>query len=848
MKATINKLLRSCIPIIIVSVLLAATVFGAESTDPGDTWWSLDMETGILSVQTDIRNYDNTVDFYPPWHKWSSAIREVQISEGVEHIGQFAFSMCENITSVTLPSTLRSIGDYAFGACERLTVVHIPVKVESISSNSFAEARSLTTFVVDKDNPYFVSDEQGALYNKDRTMLLTCPGGFIGTFKIPQSVKSLREYSFGYCTKLTEVLFSEGVTRIGQNAFLGCIGLTRISLPDSVKTVEEYAFFLCENLKTVDLAKSSLYSVNAFSDCLALERITVAKDSEYYTCDEQGALYDKEMSAILLCPAGFRGHFTIPQGVSEIAYSAFATCQGLTGVNIPDGITLVGEEAFRYCTRLEEITLPYSLKHIGNMAFMGCGSLKTVSIPDNIMTMGWDIFYDCKSLVSVYFPSIHVPIEKLCFLECPNLKAIYFRGPAPYIYDEEVKIEIPEGVTLYYLYGQSGWTSPTWKGYNTEIWSGMIMTDVKVTDYFYEPVQWALTKKITNGVGKDLFLPENVCTRGQVVTFLWRANGCPEPMSINNPFTDISPEAYYYKAVLWALEEGITNGIKEDIFAPEAGCTRGQVVTFLWRANGKPEIEKAKDPFTDVPEDTYYTQAVLWAVEQGITTGKTTDIFAPEDLCTRGQIVTFLWRGRDLIPNPYIPYYTVLRDIQEACDSPLGRGMFYDLDGNGTEELIINYYYQGEHCLVYTIEDGNAVPLLEDHVYAVPVGGGRGGMGLAEMDGKLYLYTMSIGYDMEHDDVYGAMDWWGMTWKFYLPSEEGLALAIEVSLDYYMAYDHDKMEWYPVFDKIIFEINGEQKPAETFEEWTTGVNMVAKYDTNSEDLYPLGDLHSICKP
>ena len=134
------------------------------------------------------------------------------------------------------------------------------------------------------------------------------------------------------------------------------------------------------------------------------------------------------------------------------------------------------------------------------------------------------------------------------------------------------------------------------------------------------------------------------CTRAQVVTFLWRANGSPAPKSSANPFVDVDLNMWYGQAVLWAVEQGITKGVDAKHFAPDQGCTRGQVVTFLSRAmNGKPS--SSKNPFSDVAKGAYYYDAVLWAVENNITTGLTTKTFGPDSTCTRGQIVTFLWRA-----------------------------------------------------------------------------------------------------------------------------------------------------------------------------------------------------------
>lgn len=169
--------------------------------------------------------------------------------------------------------------------------------------------------------------------------------------------------------------------------------------------------------------------------------------------------------------------------------------------------------------------------------------------------------------------------------------------------------------------------------------------DVSKEDYYYEPVLWAVANDITTGVDETHFAPNNTCTRAQVVTFLWRAAGEPEPVSQDHPFTDLEDGAYYCNAVLWAVENGITTGTSNTTFEPDSSCTRAQVATFLWRAVGEPKPTTQNHPFTDLDADQYYYDAVLWAVENEITTGTTSTTFEPNATCTRGQIVTFLYRA-----------------------------------------------------------------------------------------------------------------------------------------------------------------------------------------------------------
>ena len=170
-------------------------------------------------------------------------------------------------------------------------------------------------------------------------------------------------------------------------------------------------------------------------------------------------------------------------------------------------------------------------------------------------------------------------------------------------------------------------------------------TDVKPGDYFYDAVLWAICHQpqITSGTGDGKFSPKNTCTREQIVTYLWHALGDPEPASTVNPFTDVKKKHYFYKAVLWAVENGVTSGVNADTFGVGQPCTRAQAMTFLWNALGKPEPESAVNPFTDVKPGKFYYKAVLWAVENGITSGVGGGKFGVNDTCTRGQIVTFLF-------------------------------------------------------------------------------------------------------------------------------------------------------------------------------------------------------------
>ena len=166
--------------------------------------------------------------------------------------------------------------------------------------------------------------------------------------------------------------------------------------------------------------------------------------------------------------------------------------------------------------------------------------------------------------------------------------------------------------------------------------------DVFEKDYYYDPVLWAFYSGITTGTDETHFSPKKACSRAEMVTFIWRAEGRPEPTVKTCPFTDVDKEAYYYKAVLWAYEKGVTLGTGATTFDPNRELTRAESVTFLYRAKGS--RTGGINPFKDVSADKYYYEAVLWAAKKGVALGTGDDKFSPDEACLRGQVVTFLHR------------------------------------------------------------------------------------------------------------------------------------------------------------------------------------------------------------
>jgi len=171
-------------------------------------------------------------------------------------------------------------------------------------------------------------------------------------------------------------------------------------------------------------------------------------------------------------------------------------------------------------------------------------------------------------------------------------------------------------------------------------------TDVSTSAYYYDAVQWLIAQGITEGKTETTFEPNSGCTRAQMVTFLWRASGKPgiKAISLTLAYKDVSQSAYYYPALQWATEQKLCSGTGFQTFSPDKVCTRAEMVTFLWRSAGKPLAANRSHSFEDVDKDAYYYEALLWAVEQGITFGTSETTFSPDEGCTRGQMMTFLYR------------------------------------------------------------------------------------------------------------------------------------------------------------------------------------------------------------
>ena len=324
-------------------------------------------------------------------------------------------------------------------------------------------------------------------------------------------------------------------------------------------------------------------AINPFCGCPNLQNIRVAAGNPVFRFAD-GILYGK-------------------YDHGEWVEGALPALQGRVIIPAVESIRM---GAFQGCTQVTDVVLPDGLDYIGWLAFNELSNLRTIYIPASCTWIGMNAFDGCWGLTDVYYGGTQAQWNRL--LEEMD------SGNDPLL-----------NATVHFRCGAAGFV------------------DVGTDDFFCTAVEWAVDNGVTNGTTPKTFDPNTPCTRAQMITFLWRSQGSPKPKTASTAFRDLDRNGYYYNAVLWAVERGITNGTSAAAFSPDATVTRAQTVTFLWRLEGSPSAS-GRTPFTDVPAGQYYTTAVVWAVKNGITNGTAATTFSPDTPCTRAQIVTFLYR------------------------------------------------------------------------------------------------------------------------------------------------------------------------------------------------------------
>lgn len=455
-------------------------------------------------------------------------------------------------------------------------------------------------------------------------------------------------------TEIKSVAIGEGIRTIGSYAFADCAELTSAVLPESLVWAGSYAFYNCKSLNNIKLPNSfEFVGEGTFSGCSSLEYIA------------------------------------IPDGATELRDEAFNNCTGLSDIYLPNSLESIGHRAFGNCRSLKNIVLPPKVTWLGVSAFSGCTSLENITLPRALSWLREYTFSRCKSLNSITIGKALKDTEVFLFGYNDSV-------PYPVGYPVDIYYEGSENDWLNVTHRQENFSlarvhynntgtnhtytntavSPTcstpgriehnctcgvsYTEYPAELGHNFVdgtctrcgasssaeaFTDFSSDDFYSDAVNWAVGNGITLGTSNTTFSPDEVCTRAQIVTFLWRLAGRPVYKMMPQLFTDVSPNAYCYNAVQWAAVNNITTGTGSNCFSPEDTCTRAQIVTFLMRIK-TPFYSGVTPSFVDVQLSDYYFNSVEWAVEYGITNGVDTTHFAPEAGCTRAQVVTFLYRAK----------------------------------------------------------------------------------------------------------------------------------------------------------------------------------------------------------
>ena len=596
---------------------------------------------------TDLRIADNTIQIEQSALYGNPYLRNVIIPDTVTKIGNGAFMTCYDLQTVKFEGSAPEIQANAFWGAnvtisypandpswdnrDQWSADHLVGSWGSVTWQSYlpetAEGICGDNAVWSYANGTLTISGTGAMYdtgyNEDGSMAYpwSAFAEEITTVVIGDGITEIGQMNFRYLEKLRNITIADSVTAIGSWAFWGCDSLETVDLPDHLTSIGQEVFIYCSGLKSIEIPASVTFlDAGIFDHCVSLTDVYFRSDPDlpgfmtahslFRNCRslekirvEEGHIAMKAIDGVL---------YLYDKATGEMILTNYPNGRRNAEFRVPDGTVCITQYAMMGCQSLETVIFPDSVTEIDTSALSGCYGLKTVRFEGSAPELGESVFLGCN--LTAYYP-----------VNDPSWSAIdswsdrYLVG-GPMVGGHQGSIE--------------------WVPYDPD----NPFTDVPVDQFYYEPVLWAVENGITNGVGADSFDPSGQCTRAQVVTFLWRAAGKPEPTSTNNPFVDVPEDQFYYKAVLWAVEKGITNGMDATHFAPDNPCDRAQVVTFLWRAAGWNEPERNDNPFADVPDGQFYHKAVLWAVENGITNGVDPTHFDPSTVCDRAQTVTFLYR------------------------------------------------------------------------------------------------------------------------------------------------------------------------------------------------------------
>lgn len=670
---------------------------GSGSIDGGLSW-SLS-RSGALTISGSGKMPDfSSVANAAPWDKQKGKIQSVVIESGVQSISGGAFSGCTALEKVSISDTVAQIDLNAFDGCTALAEFEVAEGNKaflSVGGVLFSADKELLRCPVGKSADYTVPSGTVAIAGgafKDCAKL--------ESLVIPDSVTAIGKSAFENCAALKRITLPKNITKLEASCFSGCAALAEITLPDGLKTLGEKVFSGCAALKSVKIpAEVTVIPTEAFSGCSSLESITIPKSVshinerafdgctalkkvDYLGSDTDWSQVTKETDNNALDNAeksftrtdhehkytdtvipptcterGCTVHLCACGDKREDSYTPPLGHSYKGGICVRCGILDPNKDIPHKHDFIPIVTKPTCLTEGFTTYACSCGECYT---KDYVSAVGHKTqLQNAKAAGCLTGGYTGDEVCTVCGKVFKHGSVIFALGHDP----QPARVKAPTctesgytGDLICMRCGDMTQTGKTVAATGHKFFGGVCSVcgtkgaeavpefdDVKPGAFYFDAVQWAVKNGITNGTGKNTFSPNNVCSRYQIVMFLWRAAGQPEAKAAVS-FADVKPGDIFYEAVQWAVERGITKGTSSTSFSPFAPCTRGQIVTFLYRSAGSPKVSGACN-FSDVSSGSFCHDAVIWASTEGITNGTSAGRFSPNEGCTRAQVVTFLYRA-----------------------------------------------------------------------------------------------------------------------------------------------------------------------------------------------------------